>query len=90
VDFADLDGQVGVADLAGRRGGTGALVVGGTGDLEQLAAPLDAAPVSLLRLDEAVELHRVSFAKKAVARLRISTSPRSRRFSARNRESSSR
>ncbi len=36
MNFADLDGQVGVADLAGRRGGTGALVVGGTEDLEEV------------------------------------------------------
>src|SRR5262249_11825858 len=59
-------------------------VEGGTGDLQQLARPLDVAPALLLRLDERVDAHRVSFAKKAVARLRISTSSRSRRFSARS------
>ena len=66
------------------------LVEGGTGDLQQLARPLDVAPASLLRLDERVDVHRVSLAKKAVARLRISTSSRSRRFSRRSSASSCR
>ena len=49
-------------------------IEGGTGDLQQLARPFDVAPALLLRLDERVNVHRVPSAKKAVARLRISTS----------------
>src|SRR5215469_5338487 len=64
------------------------LVEGGTGDLQQRARPGHVAPASLLRLDERVDVHRVSLAKKAVARLRISTSSRSRRFSRRSSASS--
>ena len=48
-----------------------AALVGGTGDLKQAARTLDAVTCDFLRLDERVNLHRVSFAKKAVARLRI-------------------
>jgi len=45
------------------------------GDLEQLTRSRDRALLpSLLRLDEREHAHRVSLAKKAVARLRISTS----------------
>src|SRR3954468_9027901 len=47
-------------------------VVGGTGDLQQLARSLDVAVLELLRLDEPIHVHRVSFANKAVARRRIS------------------
>jgi hypothetical protein len=36
------------------------LVEGGTGDLQQLARPPDVAPAPLLRLDERVNVHRVS------------------------------
>ncbi|MFE4583102.1 hypothetical protein, partial [Streptomyces chartreusis] len=43
-----------------------------------------------LRLDERVHVHRVSIAKKAVARRRMSTSSRSLRFSRRSAASSSR
>src|SRR5512132_4590802 len=53
----------------------GELVRSGTGDLQQLARPLEGALLCSLRLDERIHVHRVSFAKKAVARLRISTSP---------------
>ncbi len=63
-------------------------IEGGAGDLQQRARPLDVAPASLLRLDERVDVHRVSLTKKAVARLRISTASRSRRFSRRNAASS--
>ena len=65
-------------------------VVGGTGDLQQLARPLDFALLRFLRLDERAGAHRVSFAKKAVARFRMSTSSRSRRFSRRSSASSCR
>jgi hypothetical protein len=82
VHGTDLGGELSVAELAGRRGRVKTLVVGGTGDLEQLTAPVDAVTYGLLRLDEGLQLHRVSFAKKAVARFKISTSPRSWRFSA--------
>jgi hypothetical protein len=90
VQLVDLLAQVGVGLLA-RGGLIGALlVVGGSGDLEQLARLLDVAVAGLLRLDERVHVHRVSFAKKAVARLRTSTSSRSLRFSRRSCASSSR
>jgi hypothetical protein len=42
---------------------------GGAGDLQQRARPLDVAPASPLRLDERVDVHRVSVTKKAVAPL---------------------
>jgi hypothetical protein len=59
----------------GPGGGVG--VVGGPGDLQQHArtghAPRPTVRAALLlRLDEGGDLHRVSFAKKAVARLRMS------------------
>src|SRR4051795_8702494 len=90
VQFLDLVGRLGV--LTRSNGGlVGALrVVGGTGDLQQLTRPLDVVVASLLRLDERVDVHRVSFAKKAVARLRIPTSSCSRRLSRRSRANSSR
>ncbi len=75
--------------LAARGDAVAALVVGGLGDLEQTHSPLDAVTCGLLRLDEGVQLHRVSLAKKTVARLRISTSSLRERFSRRNRVSSS-
>ena len=54
-------------------------IAGGAGDLQQLACPLDvAAAALLLRLDERVDVHRVSFAKKAVARFRQGEAHRSR------------
>src|SRR5919106_1867992 len=78
-----------LVDLLAGRGAVGAVgVVGGTGDLQQLARPLEGALLRLLRLDERIDVHRVSFTKKAVARLRISTSCRSRRFSWRRADSS--
>nr|WP_229868938.1 hypothetical protein [Streptomyces chryseus] len=43
-------------------------VEGGAGDLEQFTRALDVVVALLLRLDERVHRHRVSFAKKAVAR----------------------
>src|ERR671912_1283375 len=90
VGVADALGQLLVCDLP-RRWGAGAVgVVGGPGDLQQLARPLDVALLQLLRLDERIEVPRVSLAKKLVARLRISTSSRSRRFSRRNAASSCR
>jgi hypothetical protein len=70
---AALERLVGLADVVGellvgamtRRGGVGAVgVVGGTGDLQQLARPLDVALLGLLRLDESIHVHRVSFTKK--------------------------
>src|SRR3954454_24008604 len=71
VQLVDLLAQVGVgllADGAPVGAPVGALlVVGGSGDLEQLARLLDVAVPGLLRLDERVHVHRASFAKKAVA-----------------------
>ena len=48
MDLADLLDQLGVGDLAGRRDVASALVVGGTGDLEQLTAAADAVACQLL------------------------------------------
>src|SRR5829696_8684262 len=77
VCLADVLGEL-VVDLLPDRRPVGAVgVVGGTGDLQQLARPLDVALLRLLRLDERIHVHRVSFTKKAVARLRTSTSWRS-------------
>jgi hypothetical protein len=59
----DLAGELRVVLLT--PAGPGAVgVIGGTGDLQQLARPLDVAPASLLRLDERIHRHRVSLAKK--------------------------
>jgi hypothetical protein len=80
----DLGGQRGVFPFQVRRPAITCSVEGGTGDLQQLARPLDIAPLRLLRLDERVAVHRVSFAKKAVVRFRISASSRSLRFSLRS------
>src|SRR5215204_4495716 len=66
------------------------LVEGGPGDLQQRARLGYVALLSLLRLDEREHAHRVSLAKKAVARLRMSRSSRSTRFSLRSCASSAR
>src|SRR5262249_33606901 len=57
--------------------------------LEHVTAVLDAVTCSFLRLDEGIELHRVSFAKKAIALFNRSTSACRRRFSRRSSRSSS-
>src|SRR5215213_4845220 len=88
VGLTDVLGELLIGALAGRDGAGMVGVVGGTGDLQQLARPLEGALLCSLRLDERIQVHRVSFAKKAVARLRISTSPRSRWFSRRRAASS--
>jgi len=88
VDGLDLLGQLGVGDGPGGGCAVSALVVGGTGDLERVTAVLDAVTCDFLRLDGGVHLHRVSFGKKAAARLSRSTSAWSRRFSWRRRDSS--
>src|SRR6266536_5541459 len=80
MDGFDLLRELGVGALALRRAGQVG-IEGGAGDLQQRARSGDVAPASLLRLDERIHRHRVSSAKKAVARLRISTSSRSLRFS---------
>ena len=85
-DGHDLAQQLGVGHLAARRCLVESLIEGGAGDLQQLTAALHAVTCDLLRLDEGLYLHRVSFAKKAVARFRISTSSLSRRFSLRRSE----
>src|SRR6266566_2913834 len=90
-DVLDPFPELGVRALS--RGGDVLVpfVKGGPGDLEQLARPFHRRVLlNLLRLDEREHVHRVSLAKKAVARLRISTSWLSRRFSLRSRASSSR
>jgi hypothetical protein len=80
----DQHGQLRVLAVLVCRLPTAGRIVGGTGDLQQLPRPLHVPLLRLLRLDERVDVHRVSFAKKAVARLRNSTSSRSLRFSARS------
>src|SRR4029450_5050874 len=88
VGLADVLGEL-LVDLLPDRRPVGAVgVVGGTGGLQQLARPLDVALLGLPRLDERIHVHRVSFTKKAVARLRTSTSCRSRWFSRRSADSS--
>jgi hypothetical protein len=60
VGLADVLGERLVGELARRRD-TGAVgVVGGTGDLQQLARALEGALLRLLRLDEQLQVHRVS------------------------------
>src|SRR5829696_4236005 len=88
VGRSDVLGELLVDAVAGCDVGGAVGVVGGTGDLQQLARALEGALLGSLRLDERIDVHRVSFAKKAVARLRISTSPRSRWFSRRRAASS--
>src|SRR5216684_2360823 len=89
-DLLDTFAKLLVGDLP--RGGEVLMpfVKGGPGDLEQTARLHDVALLGLLRLDEREHAHRVSLAKKAVARLRMSRSSRNTRFSLRNRASSSR
>src|ERR1019366_5205942 len=73
----------------GRGDFRGPLVVGGSGDLEQPARHGDVAVLlSLLRLDERVAVHRVSLAKKTVARFKMSRSSRSTLVSLRSATSS--
>src|SRR5215216_4552482 len=74
VGRSDVLGELLVDALAGCDVGGAVGVVGGPGDLQQLARTLDGALLGSLRLDEPIDVHRVSFAKNAVARLRISTS----------------
>src|SRR5579863_6929638 len=91
MDPFDAFTQLFVGELPGRRDVLVPFIEGGPGDLEQLTRPLHRVVLlHLLRLDEREHVHRVSLAKKAVARLRISTSWVSRRFSRRNAASSSR
>src|SRR5437660_1218286 len=90
VDGGDAGLELGIGHLPGAGGGVALLVVGGPGDLEQRTGAVDAVVPSLLRLDERPHRHRVSLAKKAVARFRISRSSRSWRFSLRRTDSSSR
>jgi anti-sigma B factor antagonist len=52
----------------------------GLGDLQERARRGDVALLSLLRLDERTHAHRRSLAEVAIARLRISRSSRSTRF----------
>jgi hypothetical protein len=72
VHLADLDGELLVDPFAGAALIAG--VVGGPGDLQQLTRTFDAVLAGLLRGDERIHVHRVSLAKKAVARFRTSTS----------------
>src|SRR5919198_186088 len=88
VDLADVLGELVVDALACRRPVGTVSVGGGPGDLQQLTRPLDVALLCLLRLEERIDVHRVSFTKNAVARLRISTSCRSRWFSRRRADNS--
>ena len=67
VGLADVLGELLVCDLPCRWDAGAVGVVGGAGDLQQLARPLDVALLGLLRLDERMHVHRVSLAKKAVA-----------------------
>jgi hypothetical protein len=62
---ADLGGQLLVDACPGALLAAGVLVVGGPGDLQQLARALDVVLAGLLRLDERIHVHRVSLAKKA-------------------------
>lgn len=90
VDRGDLTGRFGITDRP-RTGFSGSAgVEGGSGDLQQFTRALDVVAAPILRPDERVHRHRVSFEKKAVARLRMSTSSRSLRFSHRNAAGSSR
>ena len=88
VGLADVAAELVVGALAGRHAAGAVGLGGGPGDLQQLPRPLEGALLYLLRLDERIDVHRVSFTKKAVARLRISTSSRSRWFSRRSADSS--
>src|SRR6058998_3728580 len=90
VDNLDAFAEFGVGALTRRGNVLVPLVKGGPGDLEHLARLDDVALLGLLRLDEREHVHRVSLAKKAVARLRMSTSRCNSRFSLRSRDNSSR
>jgi hypothetical protein len=83
VNPLDAFTQLLICLAASRRHLPGPLVVGGTGDREQAAGQADRASCCLLRRDEGIRLHRISFAKKAVARFRMSRSSRRMRFSLR-------
>ncbi|MHA6757872.1 amidohydrolase family protein [Streptacidiphilus sp. PAMC 29251] len=89
MDGCDLLSQFQVAGQARSDDGAAACVVGGPGDLQELTGAFAIVAQLLLRLDERVHVHRVPAAKKAVARRRISTSPRRRRFSRRSAANSS-
>src|SRR5204863_1297191 len=89
VDRANRRRQRRVRGLARRATPLLPLVVGGAGDLGHPAQSRDRISTAL-RLDEPVPAHRVSIAKKAAARFRMSRSSRSTRTSRRNRRSSSR
>jgi hypothetical protein len=60
VDLGDGPGQLGVGALPGARLSFAGLVIGGFGDLEQLAGTGDPALLRLFRLEEGTGLHRVS------------------------------
>jgi hypothetical protein len=64
VNLRDLRGQHGIGRSPRGRAAGPALVVGGTGDLQQAARASDAVTCSLFRLDEGAAPHRVSLAKK--------------------------
>src|SRR5690606_38588530 len=83
MDFGDSGAQRDVLPAAGRWAVAAVVIVGGPGDLHQPARPGDVAVPLVLRLDERVHVHRDSLAKKAVARLRMSTSCCRRRLSRR-------
>src|SRR6266568_2057107 len=84
IDALDTFTEFGIGELARGRNMLVPLVEGGPGDLEQRARLGDVALLGLLRLDERERVHRVSLAKKAVARLRMSRSSRNTRFSLRS------
>ena len=90
MDRGDLHDELGVEHGASRPLCLATLIEGGTGDLEQTTRVLHAVACGFLHPNERVHAHRVSLAKKAVARLSVSLSSRKRRFSRRNRVSSSR
>src|SRR4029450_3730054 len=61
VGLADVLGELLVGELACRRDAGAVGVGGGPGDLQQLTRPLDVALLRLLRLDERIDVHRVSW-----------------------------
>src|SRR6266702_1886724 len=84
IDALDALTEFGIRALTGGGDVLVPFIEGGPGDLEQRARLDDVALLGLLRLDEREHVHRVSLAKKAVARLRMSRSSRNTRFSLRN------
>src|SRR5665213_460085 len=84
IDRSDAFTEFFVGALSGARNMLVPLIERGPGDLEQHARLDDVALLGLLRLDEREHVQRVSLAKKAVARLRMSRSSRNTRFSFRN------